>query len=176
MFIVRLRLTQDESLWVGVEGTMNAQSGFQTYETRLTRVEEQLRREFAHDVIREFGPILAPYGFTDSGWSHDPELDMIQVFFEDPQRRHAVQIDCNLRDGSFTSNYCRNEADWEICGEGKAKSFAALKDSIRRWIEANCEECCLNCATGKEVWEEDEYALVPCSRCDDTGKIRKLSP
>ena len=154
---------------------MSVQPDFPTYQTRLTRLEEQLRREFAHDVIRQFGPILAPYGFTGSGWSHDPELDIIQVFFQDPRGQHAVQMDCNLQDGSFTSNYCRKEGEWEICGEGKAKSFAALKKSLRRWIEANCEECCLNCSTGAEVWEEDKYAFVPCSHCEKDGKTRKLS-
>ena len=101
------------------------------------KLEEQLRRQFAHDVIKEFGPILGPYGFTRAGWSHDADLDMIHVFFQDPERRHAVQIDCNLQTGSFASNYCRKEEEWEICGEGKAKSFIALKKSLRRWIESN---------------------------------------
>jgi len=126
-------------------------------------------------AIKEFGPILAPYGFTRSGWGHDVELDMIQVFFQDPERQHAVQIDCNLQTGSFASNYCRYEGEWEICGEGKAKSFGALKKTLRKWIESNCEECCLNCPTEREVCEEDEYTLVPCSHCDDTGRVKKLS-
>lgn len=155
---------------------MEAQLDFETYQTRLTKLEEQLRREFAHDAIKEFGPILASYGFTKPGWSHDAELDMIQVFFQDPERKHAVQIDCNLQTGSFTPNYCRKEGEWEICGEGKAKSFIALKKSLRRWIEANCQECCLNCPTDQEVWEEGQYTFIPCSHCDDTGRAGKLSP
>jgi len=155
---------------------MDVQPVFQTYRTRLTKIEEHLRREFAHDVIKKFGPILAPYGFTRSGWSHDAELDMIQVFFQDPERQHAVQIDCNLQTDSFASNYCRKEGEWEICGEGKAKSFIGLKKSLGRWIEANCEECCLNCPTGQEIWEEDEFTFIPCSHCDESGRIGKLSP
>lgn len=154
---------------------MEAQPVFETYQARRAHLEDQLRREFAHDVIREFGPVVAPYGFTRSGWSLDADLDMIQVFFEDPEREHMVQIDCNLQNGYFTANYCRKEGEWEICGEGKAKSFIALKKSLRRWIEHSCEECCLNCSTGQEVWEEDEYNFIPCSHCDDTGRMNKLT-
>jgi len=139
--------------------TMDAQPVFQTYHARRGKLEEEVRREFASDVIKEFGPIVAPYGFTNPDWVYEKDYEMIEVLFEDPQRRRAVRVDCALQDGSFASNYCREEGEWEICVEGKPKSFTALKKSLRRWIERSCEDCCLDCRTGGEFDEENREVI-----------------
>ena len=135
-------------------------SAFETYRTRIGKLKEHVLDEFASDVIKEFGPIVGPYGFTDAEWFYEKDHELIEVLFEDPQRRRAVHIDCSLEDGRFASNYCREEGEWEICVEGKPKSFTGLKKSLRRWIERSCEDCCLNCPTLEELEERAEEAVV----------------
>lgn len=132
---------------------MNEQSGFETYRARVGKLKAHVRDEFASDVIKEFGPIVAPYGFTDPDWVYDEEYEMIEILFMDSGRRRAVRIDCTLQDGRFASNYCREEGEWEVCVEGKPKTFTALKKSLGRWLERSCEDCCLNCPTQEEIEE-----------------------
>jgi hypothetical protein len=131
---------------------------FRSYQARAAAARRQLREEYAGDVIREFEPIFAAFGFTQSGWSYDKDLDMIQVYFKDSRRRHAVQIDCDTRRDTFTANYCRQDGEWEICSEGKPKTFIALKKTVGRWLRNNCEECCIDCPTRDEAWEAERYA------------------
>ena len=137
---------------------MESQLIFRSYQARVNAAQRQLREEFAGGVIREFGPIVAAFGFTQSGWSYDKDLDMIQVYFKDPQRGHAVQIDCDSQYDTFTPNYCRHDAEWEICSEGKPKSFIGLKKTVARWLQNNCEECCIDCPTREDAWEAEKHA------------------
>ncbi len=137
---------------------MESKTLFRSYQARVDAAQRRLREEYAGDVIREFGPIFATFGFTQSGWSYDKDLDMIQVYFKDPLRRHAVQIDCDIHRDAFTANYCRQQEEWEICTEGKPKTFIGLKKTMAHWLRNNCEECCTDCPTREEALEAREYA------------------
>ena len=128
---------------------------FRTYNARINAAQRAVQEEFAKDVINEFSPIVAPFGFTKSGWRFDKE--MVRVYFEDAESHHAVQIDCDTQRDTFTPNYCRQDGEWEICSEGKPKSFLGLQKTIARWLQEFCEECCTECPTLEEIWETEEY-------------------
>lgn len=137
---------------------MGIQSISGTDQARTTAIQEPPREGLAASVIKEMGPILATFGFTQSEWGYDKDLDIVRVSFEDPSRSHAVQIDCNASDDSCTPNYCRYDEEWEICRDGKPKSFLGLKKTVGRWLRHNCEECCIDCSTTEESWEMGEYS------------------
>ncbi|MGB6064625.1 MAG: hypothetical protein WBG50_07430 [Desulfomonilaceae bacterium] len=137
---------------------MATETKFRTYQTRIEGAQKVVQEEFANDVIKEFSPIVARFGFIKSGWNYDKDLDVVRVYFEDTQSHHAVQIDCDTQRDTFTPNYCRQDEEWEICTEGKPKSFIGLQKTIARWLQESCEECCIECPTREEIWEAEEYA------------------
>ncbi|MDQ7785538.1 MAG: hypothetical protein RDU20_21835 [Desulfomonilaceae bacterium] len=133
------------------------------------------REDFANWIIREFRPVVSKLGFGRPRWDYDPEFGVLRVQFEHADQEKAVQIDYDARSDLFSANYCRNEGEWHICNEGKPGKLGKLKGTVLNWLLDMCEECCVDCEP-IEPWDEDEYALVPCSRCDDSGRVPKISP
>lgn len=133
------------------------------------------RKDFAYKVMQEFRPIVSKLGFGSPTWDYDGEFGILRVQFEDNKRENAVQIDYSVEDDLYSANYCRNEREWQICTEGKAKKLGKLKGTLTKWLLQTCEDCCENCEPA-EPWEEDEYAHIPCSHCDDSGHVPKFTP
>jgi hypothetical protein len=132
------------------------------------------RENFAYRVMREFRPLVSRLGFGSPRWDYDQEFGILRVHFEDRTGENAVQIDYSVEDDRYSANYCRNEDEWQICTEGKPRKLRTLKGTLTRWILDTCEDCCEDCEPA-EPWEEDEYAQVPCSHCDDSGHVPKFS-
>ncbi len=93
------------------------------------------------NIIREFHPIVARFGFTEPQWDYDPELDVVRVQFDNPERADALQVDCHVQDDSYSPNFCRMDGDWRTCIEGKSRSLSAFRATLSRWITDFCEEC-----------------------------------
>ncbi len=94
------------------------------------------------DAITEhFQPIVAQFGFTRPTWAYSADLEIVRVHFEDPRGEKAVQIDRHVADGSYSANYCRMDDEWQVCVEGKHRSFAALSATLPKWIRRHCREC-----------------------------------
>ncbi len=137
---------------------MATEAKFRIYGDRIDAAQGLVREQFANDVIKEFSPIVAPFGFVKSGWIFDKDLEVVRIYFEDTQSRHAVQIDCDTQRDTFTPNYCRADGEWEICSEGKPKSFIGLQKTMVHWLRGICEECRIESSTREEIWEAGEYA------------------
>ncbi len=109
-------------------------------------------QQYSDSMIEQFHPIVAQFGFATPSWDYSPDLDIVRVQFEDRRREKAVQIDCHIRDASYSANYCRMEGEWQMCVEGKPRSLEALRATLARWIRRHCVEC----RTKAEEEEETE--------------------
>ncbi|MBI5250697.1 MAG: hypothetical protein HY912_14500 [Desulfomonile tiedjei] len=106
---------------------------------------------YSDTVIKQFHPLVAQFGFTNSEWDYDPELHIVRVQFDNPRQKNAVQIDCHLEENSYSANYCRNEGDWQMCVEGRHKTLVGLRATLSRWILRQCPEC------GPSPVDQDEF-------------------
>ncbi|HMK37526.1 MAG TPA: hypothetical protein VK463_20810 [Desulfomonilaceae bacterium] len=133
------------------------------------------RERFALGIIREFGPVVGRLGFGSPRWEYEETLRTLRVQFDDPQRKKAVQIDYKGDGRLYSANYCRDDGEWQICTQRKPQALRMLKHSLTDWLLDVCEDCCLDCEPAPEVWDEDDYSLVPCSHCDSSGHVPKIS-
>jgi hypothetical protein len=133
---------------------------------------DEQREDFARKLMQEFRPIVNKLGFGLPRWEYDQDSETLRVQFEDRKHESAVQIDYSVDKGSYSANYCQNEGEWQICTEGRPDRLSKLKGILTEWLLEKCEDCCVDCEPA-ESWEE--YATVPCSHCDDSGHVPKVS-
>ena len=108
-------------------------------------------QKYSDTVIKQFHPLVAQFGFTKSEWDYDPEVDIVRVQFENPQKKNAIQVDCHIEDNSYSANFCQMEGEWKMCIEGKPKTLAGLRATLSRWILHQCPDC------GTNPGEPEEY-------------------
>ncbi len=132
------------------------------------------REDYAYRVLREFRPIVRKLGFGSPRWDYDGEFGILRVQLDDRERDDAVQIDYDVENDLYSANYCQNEGEWQVCTQGKPNKLRTLKGTLTNWLLDMCEDCCADCEP-TESWDEDEYAQVPCSHCDDSGHVPKVS-
>jgi hypothetical protein len=86
----------------------------------------------------------------------------------------VVQIDYHEKNDLYNTYYCRNEPKRQVCAEGKPGTPDKLKGTLMDWLWDNYEECCVD-GEPAEDWEEDEYAFIPGSHCDESGHVPEVS-